>query len=65
MATQPKPYLTPEEYLAFEREENNQWLLSETDSVEDVITLPSIGCRLAVADLYEKVEFESNAGNHP
>ena len=47
------------------REENNQWLLSETDNVEDVITLPSIGCRLAVADLYEKVEFESNAGNHP
>ena len=28
-------------------------------------TKPPIGCRLAVADLYEKVEFESNAGNHP
>ncbi len=41
------------------RQEDNQWLLSETDSIDDVIALPSIGCRLAVADLYEKVEFES------
>ena len=46
------------------RQAEGQWLLSETDSVDDVITLPSIGCRLAVADLYEKVEFESNTENH-
>lgn len=41
------------------RQAEGQWLLSETNSADDVIALPSIGCRLAVADLYEKVEFES------
>ena len=41
------------------RQAQGQWLLSETDSTDDVITLPSIACRLAVADLYEKVEFET------
>ena len=43
------------------RQAEGQWLLSETDSVDDVIALPSIGCRLTVADLYEKVEFDKNA----
>ena len=41
------------------RQSDNQWLLSETDSVEDTIELPSIACRLTVADIYEKVEFET------
>ena len=41
------------------RQSEGQWLLSETDSVDDVIELPSIACRLAVADIYEKVEFET------
>ena len=49
MSTQPQTYLTPE----------GQWLLSETDSVDEVIELPSIACRLPVADIYEKVEFET------
>ena len=41
------------------RQAEGQWLLSETDRVEDTIELPSIACRLSVADLYEKVEFET------
>ncbi len=41
------------------RQSNNQWLLSETDSVDEVIELPSIACRLTVTDIYEKVEFET------
>ena len=41
------------------RQGEGQWLLSETDSLEDTIELPSIACRLSVADLYEKVEFET------
>ena len=41
------------------RQPDNQWLLSETDSVDDGIELPSIACRLLVADIYEKVEFET------
>ncbi len=41
------------------RQPEGQWLLSETDSVDVVIELPSIACRLLVADIYEKVEFET------
>ena len=41
------------------RQPEGQWLLSETDSVDHVIELSSIACRLLVADIYEKVEFET------
>ena len=41
------------------RQPDNQWLLSETDSIEDTIEVPSITSRLAVADIYEKVEVET------
>ena len=43
----------------WERQSDHQWLLTETDSIEDTIALPSIACRLSVADIYEKVEFET------
>lgn len=41
------------------RQSGHQWLLTETDSAEDTIELPSIACRLVVADIYEKVDFET------
>jgi Uma2 family endonuclease len=34
-----------------------QWLLTEYSHLEDSLTLPSIGCTLALADIYKKVEF--------
>lgn len=40
------------------RQADNQWLLSETDNLRDAIDLPSIGCRLTLADVYDKVEIE-------
>lgn len=40
------------------RQPDNQWLLSESDTVQDTIHLPSIDCHLAVADVYDKVEVE-------
>jgi Uma2 family endonuclease len=36
---------------------DGEWTLRFADLLEDVIELQSIGCRLALADLYEKVEF--------
>ena len=33
------------------------WLLTSADRLEDAIDLQSIGCRVALADLYERVEF--------
>jgi len=50
----------------FTRQPDGRWLLSSTDRIEDVIDLQSIGCRLALADLYEKVEFgEQGPGSRP
>jgi len=39
------------------RQPDGRWLLTSADRLEDIVELQSIGCRLALADLYEKVEF--------
>ncbi len=38
--------------------QEGRWVLTSADRLEDSLSLESIGCRLAMADLYEKVEFE-------
>jgi len=38
------------------RQANHQWLLSETNDLQDMIELPSIQCSLAVSEVYDKVE---------
>ena len=38
------------------RQPEGQWLLSETDSVQDVVQMLSIDCALALAEVYDKVE---------
>ncbi|HTS63526.1 MAG TPA: hypothetical protein VMH28_15990 [Candidatus Acidoferrales bacterium] len=48
MPTQPKTYIT--QYLEIERAAENP---------QDVLDIPSIGCRVALADLYEKVDLEA------
>ena len=40
----------------FTRQSDGQWMLTEASRLEDTIGLESIGCRLQLADLYEKVE---------
>ncbi|MBU1614415.1 Uma2 family endonuclease [bacterium] len=37
------------------RQSDNQWLLSEASSGQDVIELPSIKCSLALTEVYDKV----------
>ncbi|MBI3797413.1 MAG: Uma2 family endonuclease [Deltaproteobacteria bacterium] len=39
------------------RQSDTQWLLSEASSEQGSIQLPSISCTLALAEVYEKVEF--------
>ena len=61
MSTQPNTLLTPEEYLAIEREaeyksptvlgSSLRWV-----GLDDVLVIESVGCSLKLADLYEKVE---------
>jgi Uma2 family endonuclease len=43
----------------FVRQHDNQWLLSEADVLNAVIDLISINCKLAMADVYDKVQLES------
>jgi len=37
------------------RRSDNRWLLSETNRIQDTIELPSIGCHLALDEIYDKV----------
>lgn len=41
----------------FTKQPDGRWLLTSADRLEDSVDLPSIACRLNLADLYEKVEF--------
>lgn len=52
LISQDKPHV--EHYV---RQADHHWLLSETDRLEDVVTMAAIGCQLALADLYEKLTF--------
>jgi hypothetical protein len=45
----------------YTREPDGRWVLSPTEQPHDTIDLPSIGARLALADLYEKVDLTSAA----
>ena len=40
------------------RQANQQWLLLETNDLQEIIELPSINCHLALSDVYDKVEIE-------
>lgn len=40
----------------FTREEGGAWIAAVYSSIDDVVELPSIGCRLAVRDIYARVE---------
>ncbi|MCB9456599.1 MAG: Uma2 family endonuclease [Anaerolineaceae bacterium] len=42
----------------YRRQADNQWLLTDVAQADAVIELPSIACTLALADVYEKVDFE-------
>ena len=43
----------------YTRQQDGRWVLSEASRLEDTLELPSIGCQLALADLYEKVDLSA------
>ncbi|MBM4258433.1 MAG: Uma2 family endonuclease [Deltaproteobacteria bacterium] len=61
---------SPQEYLLvsqttphiehYVRQPDSQWLLTEASAVTATMSLPSIDCTLALAEVYEKVECEQN-----
>ena len=51
------PFTTvPQHRLYLWRQENRGWLLHTVESDEDAIAIESIGCRLMLAEVYERVE---------
>jgi len=47
------------------RQADNQWLLSEVDDPQGVVELPTIQCSLRLSEVYDKVEFASEADHQP
>jgi Uma2 family endonuclease len=41
----------------YTRQLDGRWLLTAANRLEDTLHLPATGCRLALADIYERVEF--------
>jgi Uma2 family endonuclease len=42
----------------YARQPDGRWLLTAANSLSETLELPATGCRLSLADIYEKVEFE-------
>jgi Uma2 family endonuclease len=42
----------------YAKRDDGSWLLSETNSIEDVLILSSVGCELPVSEIYLKVRFK-------
>lgn len=42
----------------YRRQEGSQWILTETNSLQDKIELASINCELALSDIYKKVSID-------
>jgi Uma2 family endonuclease len=51
LIAQTKPHM--EHYV---RQPDNRWLLAEADNLQDTLYLPSIDCRLALVEVYDKVD---------
>lgn len=45
--------------------DGQQWIFSEVTDLEGTVNLTSIGCTLALRDVYERVEFREGAGGPP
>ncbi len=43
----------------FLRQANDEWLLTDARELDAILDLPSIGCTLALADVYDKVVFDN------
>ncbi|MCP5159098.1 MAG: Uma2 family endonuclease [Gammaproteobacteria bacterium] len=43
---------------SYQRQSDRQWLLTESHGLENKLSLRSIDCELALAEIYDKVEFQ-------
>jgi Uma2 family endonuclease len=49
----------------YSRQPDGRWLLTSASDLHDTLELQSIGCRVALSDLYEKVEFSNGESARP
>ncbi len=56
LITQGKPHI--EHYI---RQPDNTWVLTDYRSLDDIVSIASIDCKLALADVYKKVKFDESA----
>ena len=56
-----KDYVMLSQYQPFiehyTRQANGQWVLTDLQGLDAVLSLPSIGCELPLSEIYERVEF--------
>jgi len=49
----------------FQRQANGFWLYSAATGLDATINLPSIGCELALAEIYDRIEFPTTDSDKP
>lgn len=47
----------------FQRQDNNHWLLTIAEGLENTLEIASIDCSIKLIDLYDRLEFEENDTN--
>lgn len=47
----------------FQRQDNNQWLLTIVEGLENTLELTSIECSIKLSDLYDRINFEQDDAN--
>ncbi len=47
----------------YQRQDNHQWLLTDVTDFQNSASLTSIGCTLALVDVYDKVMFNGEANS--
>ena len=57
LVSQDKPHIE-----RFARQSNEQWLFTSTSGLDSLVELPAIGCRLSLAEIYDKVQFGPEPG---
>jgi Uma2 family endonuclease len=57
--------LVAQDYVLVERytRQGDEWLLTELSRLEDTLRLESIGCAVALSEIYRNVEFAADADN--
>ncbi len=43
---------------AFSRQPDGRWVLSETEGLDAEVVFAALGCRVAMREIYDKVDFE-------